>query len=45
MGGMLALATGALAESYLGNPDPQALALLAVAWLAFFAATWLRRRL
>lgn len=40
MGGMLALATGAANYS-----DPQAVTLLAVAWLAFFAATWLRRRL
>jgi hypothetical protein len=40
MGGMLALATGAADWT-----DARAVALLAVAWLAFFAATWLKRRL
>lgn len=40
MSGMLALATGAVDFA-----DTRAVALLAVAWLAFFAATWLRPRL
>lgn len=40
MGGLLALATGAVDFA-----DTEAVAILAGAWLAFFAATWLSRRL